>query len=541
MADLLELLKSGKQLELELIAGDELAEVMVIDGELRAVAREIGRLTVKLPAGVYKIKQRLGDRVSERVIFLNRDGQEETFTSLDTGSAVPMPEEEKANESVVARQPTVGTGYDRAKWQALCFSKRSSRVTVQGQGAEISLFFRTDDLALETSHDDTTALISSFDLLDRDGESVLGGPQEILCQGLDGGCYSLTVQVNPGPHYLTLYAPGGSSLIRMATQQTIFASPGWQTRIYGFLVPSGPLQETLLQVDGERISINMARVGHTPARRDMRLIETARQALIAGQHIDLADRRGAYLGDFEDPILGLFIAYFILQQKNRQRDGWLGGKDGDSTGALAAVVEKLGSVLSPADVDMPLHPDVAALSALTGRREFSVAYPPMLLDSWNVLVELSFETKHDLIEINSDVERISTHVVSGRPWMRWEAPRATTKIWQIFRTARRSLGGLIWDERLEVLPEKFSQAEDNRRDLLMDTVVNTVLAMGAENEGGIVKDIADGGMERLETARSMLTNEASDDQTLQRSLVQKLRLPRSKVEKMLRDFQSGTF
>ncbi|MEM9670436.1 MAG: hypothetical protein AAF950_16060 [Pseudomonadota bacterium] len=555
MSSLLDQLTSGRPLTLTVSSSDPLAEVSVVDGTLKVVARDTGELHAELPAGVYKIRQQLGARSSERTIFLRENHQHELFAPLDVGSPVPKSTIMKPSPNM-QRSPSRDAGkivaerFDATRWQELCTSARSAMLIESGHGSEISLFCHLDAAQRydKTQEDpDGDELPFTFDLLNANGDSVVDGPVEVELAQLDAGCYSLTVALDPGIHYLTLYAPGRSSLVRLATQQTIVASPGWQTRIYGFLSQPETNDLQALQVDGERISINMIRLDETPSIERMRLIETAKRVLVDGQHVDFADHRSMLLEKFDDPILGLLAAHIILRPTNLKGSSRGFGREA-SPAILSRVLNNLDKLLSPRHSDVPMHPDIATLLIHLGRydEKLTISHPPMLLASWRLLIEESLrDDEHDLIQIDSDVERISTHVVSSRPWMRWEAPKATAKAWQqIVSKVRRGLRGLIWDGRLEVLPENlYESAQKFRDDAIYDAIADEVLAPSNKTGESFARRAIEKGTrvtvtEKLKAALEDLTDRSGEDRDLQRRIGQRLSLPRNKVRHMLDTFQT---
>src|ERR1041385_6599300 len=80
---------SASQHFLKVRAEDEIADIAVYDGNMNVVAKGVGQLKQSLPAGLYRIKIRVGAETSEEVTALNRD-KEVTFQAVQFASVIPL-------------------------------------------------------------------------------------------------------------------------------------------------------------------------------------------------------------------------------------------------------------------------------------------------------------------------------------------------------------------------------------------------------------------------------------------------------------------
>lgn len=542
MANLIDQINSDALRELTIVAGDDMAELLIIGGDLKVIKRGYQSLKVELPTGVYKLKQRLGKHVSEKLIFLKKDQQFEQFDRFNIESAVPNSGFIQVTKNSSEHDKGAPREIDHEqKWQDFAMKARAPDSKQSGDGAEISVFFRLDPLSKPNESPPERGLPFTYDLLDSGGDSVIDGPLAIDQRDIDGRFYGLTVMVNPGIYYLTMYAPSSANRAKMATQQTIFASLNWQTRLYGFLIFPDAVSP-LLQLDSERLSINMTRIGQSPTDKDMRLVETARQAFLAGQSVDYENYQGMLVEKFNDPMLGLFAAHTILNSHSKrlsriESDGSNSQKLPD---VLYEVIGKLKRLFSAHDASSTLHPDVAILMqyASSGGEHLSIEHPPMLLSSWRLLVEMSleFEDNNGFIQEDSDLERVSMHIINSRPWMQWKAPRAASRVWQLATDMRRTLSGLVWDERLDVLPDRIKEISDkSNHPFLSNLIAEELMISALENKSNTDNWISD------ETAAykpdfKALTKSAKNYEQFERRVGQRLSLPRTKTKQILSEY-----
>ena len=83
---------------LTVLAGDEVAEIVVIDGDQQTVAKGLVRLEQELPAGLYKVRVRVGPTLAEKLVSLDEDRQVQ-FPPADIPSPIPLERTARRNEA----------------------------------------------------------------------------------------------------------------------------------------------------------------------------------------------------------------------------------------------------------------------------------------------------------------------------------------------------------------------------------------------------------------------------------------------------------
>src|SRR2546423_5414674 len=74
---------------LKVAAEDEIADIAVYDGNMNVVAKGVGGLEKALPAGLYRVKIRVGSESAEKLAALDRD-QAVEFDPVPFASAIPL-------------------------------------------------------------------------------------------------------------------------------------------------------------------------------------------------------------------------------------------------------------------------------------------------------------------------------------------------------------------------------------------------------------------------------------------------------------------
>src|SRR5262249_58995253 len=88
---------SQSEYKLTVTAGDQLAEISVINGTLNPVAKSVGRLSETLPGGLYKVFVRVGCNLDKQLVSLDQD-RELRFESPDIPSPIPLASSSKSHE-----------------------------------------------------------------------------------------------------------------------------------------------------------------------------------------------------------------------------------------------------------------------------------------------------------------------------------------------------------------------------------------------------------------------------------------------------------
>jgi small subunit ribosomal protein S2 len=216
--------------------------------------------------------------------------------------------------------------------------------------------------------------------------------------------------LDPGAYRLRLELPGGRAL-----EQTLIASPGWQTQYFALLHPytaPGQASDQHLTSTGvpdlARASILLSELnrGFAPNDNNLRRAELARLGL-AHDRMLLAesDMIDILHGKFGDPMLGLYGAHLLLMQQKSVRE------------EFDEVISNLRRLLGDA------HPDVEALAIRSSERGTPNGVhgtPPMLRRSWRMLVEATVADP-DLIPKDSLADRVARRIEGDGPWMVWLA------------------------------------------------------------------------------------------------------------------------
>lgn len=211
---------------------------------------------------------------------------------------------------------------------------------------------------------------------------------------------------------MTELAPGEN------LEQTLVASPNWQTQVFLLLhdydLPrTEPLPDTDI-VRGRRANLAEASIllsagsGFKPFDEQIYLTEIARLGLANRRPMLPRDIRQMLAGKFNNPMLGIFGAHLLLLQDEPDRS------------LLRIVLDNLRKLLGRE------HPDVEAIALrVDGPGDYIFTEPPMLLRSWGFVLDATVE-KPMLCPVDSFATRIATQVWGGDLWMQWRPPVVPT-------------------------------------------------------------------------------------------------------------------
>jgi hypothetical protein len=349
------------------LGDDPLAEVFVIDHAFGLVARAVGSgLSVDLEPGVYKVKARLGETTTERVVTLIDDDNTVDLSALDVPSPAPSSGTSQTHEAHMqaafdtARRAPIAVG-DGAEIVIMArrFSHPGSRYVPDAERpARLSLRGAGGELLAD---------------LDRDGDGRLDLVDTAL---------GTRVAVDPGTY--TLHWAGREGI---EVEQSVHAVAGWQTQVFVL---------TEVPHDGRhRATILMSRDVYEPSA-DARLVEAARCALADERKVASEDNTRTFAAS-DDPMLALYGAHLMLVAAR-------------SIEAVAHAEERGGRPqgTSPVTFDQSVfdesvgrlqtmlgtgHPDVVALATRASDQNIEspapVAAPPMLWRSWVLLIDAS--------------------------------------------------------------------------------------------------------------------------------------------------------
>jgi hypothetical protein len=384
---------SPKVYPIRIDAGNDLTEVVVVDGAFRKVGAGLRRLELQVPAGLYLVKTRVGDATRERFISVPEqlsliDGAEDTPTTSVTpllNGPMWTPEERAAERALLSRIPRPGDGEG-----VLTIVVRDPRPSGR----------TTDDL---TINDLSGAPIASIDdpEISSDERILSRGPVVSLALRLPPGGFILQSRIDP----------------RKVFAMALWVTAGRETRVYlePRLVTWGDDEGRPLRTraaDLASCSILIVPPGTDicagEAAEATRLIEMARSTLATERPIFPPAVLEQHLHQkFLYPMLGILGAHLLALQPEPDR------------GLLQEVIQALDQLV------LPGSPDVAALQRYFGNTMPpaapgpSVECPPMLRASWIVLAGKA-AADPSVIVANSPADWIGSRITSTRPWLIWD-------------------------------------------------------------------------------------------------------------------------
>jgi hypothetical protein len=368
-------------------ASNPLAELFLIDGSLRLVARGVGLLSVHTMPGIFKIRARVGRQESETIRLIEAD----TMIPVDAPcqvSPLPLPTTARTHEYQVAgayhlsRQVQIAAGHGAQ----IFIMARMWTPNESGSGRNPA-----EGLSLHTWEG---RLIADYSKV---SEGEMNRDSWSACN----------IQVDPGPYRLRARLAEGSIV-----DQVVYAAENWQTQLF-LLNRVGPAQHEDAEARERQMldfyvlsnmAVSMTRLGNGFNPGDEPGWDLARVAL--------RDDRPLFSPIFcnaldhlleRNPILGIFGAHLMLMA----RDYDLVSKNEASRGKPRIPLdrESYAWALDPGLFERVIvslrellggnHPDVEALSlscaasAMRGSEPFSI--PPMLRRSWSLLVRASNE------------------------------------------------------------------------------------------------------------------------------------------------------
>lgn len=375
---------SEAKTRLQVKAGDDLTEISIIDNQFNRLASGLGSLSKDLVPGIYKVRWKTASTSKDKLVEIS--GKEE-------GGMLCLEAEKLAISTSAPLSNSTFGSIDRPN--TLENLSGNPPAMNPDKACELLVFLRDENKGKSafpfqsvSVHSPDGSRLANFKDGFIDKDARLAG----LKIGLDPGVYRLRVETGPLGSY-EIFIP---------------TSKGWQTRVFltcdDFY--SGP--DRLRRPTLRTASILMGQKGsrfHTDSQ-DARLAEIALNALLYGHDIlGSSDMQDLLHGKFDDPMLGIYGAHLLLIQKRINWD------------LFDAVCRNLHYLVGPL-------PDVQALSAKSkqpmpddnNRKALYLGLPPMLLHSWNLLVQHS-RIRYSTIPLGSLSDRISEAVVSTKPWL----------------------------------------------------------------------------------------------------------------------------
>ncbi|MFI5453907.1 MAG: hypothetical protein ACHRXM_00490 [Isosphaerales bacterium] len=422
---------------------DEAAELFVLDGHLRLVAKGRGRIRADLEPGIYKVKVRAGFQTSEELVVLTKDPFTKTYPCPEFASPAPL-------------RGTATT--DEGQIEAAQQQSRPDAVHHEaGSGSWIFVFARDWTAPTEAARPprpDNPA--RGLTLRDAAGGMVVDVAEKAKVN-LEGNPWAAcNVRVDPGFFRLSLELASGATL-----EQTIVATRGWQTQVFLMQRPDGQDPDAGdRRADLAGAAILMAEGGGFQADyAGLRMAELARLGLVNGRQVLSDGVVAEILGEkFQNPMLGLFGAHLLLGRKplepavaqrpeaprptladhGTSEMRFPDVKDIPSPNVVPQPPRKTLDPASEEDLkslrlivanlrnllcrDHP-HPDVEALALALGPENGAriSTVPPMLRRSWCLILDASVE-RPDLVPPGSLAAQVCSRVWGGEPWLLWMNP-----------------------------------------------------------------------------------------------------------------------
>jgi hypothetical protein len=374
---------------LTVLAEDEVAEITVLDGDQRTVAKGLVRLEQELPAGLYKVRVRVGPTLAEKLVSLDENRQV-LFPPADIPSPIPLERTARRNEAHTAA----------------AIEASQKPLDNFGTGASILIFTREpprSESARPTSPQQNPA--TGLSLLTESGQILADIEQRATVQAEGHPYAGWRGNVNPGAYRLRLERKDGTAI-----ERAIYVSPYTQVQVFlqvtDYLLNDGSTQR-IADISGSAIVISPEQE-FGPQRQRMRLAELARYALTQTRRILSDGLLGELLDEkFDDPMLGLLGAHLLLRDKPDDRQQFV------------IVMNNLLRLLGPD------HPDVRALWRRRAdgdtRVPLELESPPMLRRSWDVALE-GGEGHSDAL--SEGPTSIADKILPDAPWLIWRTASA---------------------------------------------------------------------------------------------------------------------
>jgi hypothetical protein len=367
-------------------ADDEIADIAVYDGNMNVVSKGVGALTEALPAGLYRIKIRVGAETDEKLAALDRD-QTVEFDQVPFASSIPLNNTIKTHEYHVAA------------------AQQASQVVRKqlGTGASIMVFAREWSPEGNRSSGNPAQGLSLLD----PAETVLSEiwkEADVRNDADRDASAGWRADVTPGSYFLRLELNDADKTVLM---RPIFVSPGHQLQLFCLLgnhiVDEGGERNTIRRADLAAAAMVISPYGSfNPDDRLARLSELACNSLSRSRGLLPQSLIDDLLADkFDNPMLGLFGAHLLLRDRP------------DDTHLFRVVTDNLLKMLGPD------HPDLQTLwwqrqdGNPIGDGRLHVL--PMLRASWDLAVERSIKTL-DVFSFGTFYSKL-TRIIPSAPWM----------------------------------------------------------------------------------------------------------------------------
>jgi hypothetical protein len=398
---------------------DHLGRLDIVDGSFRSVASGFDSVQAELPPGLYKARASINVAHSEELFTVEPSSDRLTLTLAPPRFTTPAP-----------LQDTACT-LDHQQ-QALTQATQRRPVDAHlGEGASLLLCVRDvsgEHRAASACDDESRAgyrqSFGEFTLHDHDGNHLLDVSKHAQ-PDIERGILIFHVAAHPG-YYLLSIKTGEGEYIEMPLP----ACKGWRSGLYLQMRPPHCLEQTGHPDVMERaLLFEPVEQAFDPARRDSRMTEMTRLALLRGRDVHLPEQLHAVLRKrVVNPGILLFGAHLLLAETHLDH------------GLLRNTIDHLAGVFG-AD-----FPDVVALRMELARinhatpvvPQTGVTLPPLLRASWRLLTAYSATDSSTNSSIDASTHsppqsspqssflapgslarRVGTQFMPSGPWLTW--------------------------------------------------------------------------------------------------------------------------
>ena len=397
-----------KSVRFEIAATDGAAAIYLINSAFQLVKKGIGRETFSVPPGIYKVKNRCGRTVDERLIVVREGMSDLKLGPVRVSSALPLRDAARTHEY---------------HGSAAGAAARTTDLS-HGSGSHLVIVARQwTGPAPRASQLPPPNPARGLSLLDAGGTLVADVAALTRVSGTLDPIVTLNVELSPGPYRLSLARADGRRV-----EQTVIAAPGWQTHVY--LLVQGTVEAEAARVDLVNAAITLQQPGWSfdPADTGLRAEEIARGALQESHNILAPAVRQQFTDSAAAPMLALFGAHLLIREARDAAE-----RLADEPGTEPAVVDQnrpeLRAIVANLRAALGTHPDIEAVAVAAGNPDpgYRLDAPPMLRASWPLLLELS-AARPGAIPADSAAAFAAERIWGEGTWLQWLAAGPETGV-----------------------------------------------------------------------------------------------------------------